>query len=562
MLKLSVAGRSLAISVAFVGSIAVVVAAGVWGMTALGETVARVKTAGEALSNQNVSDMMHDALRADVLLAREYANQGQAVTKADEIYKEIKDHGAEFTGRIEKNKALELPATLSEHVIAIEAHVRGYYEDALATAKVALTQPEAFTASYQAFQARFEDMEERMGALAEEIEAHQANVSAESESIIAMASYVLYGAGALAFLVAALSYWFTRRTIVSPLVAIEQRMGELSRGNQSIEIPHLDAHDEVGAMARALQVFKTNAVEMQRLTERQREGEETAKRERHDAMMKLAGDFETQVGAIVATVAKSSGDLENAARSMATTAETTTSQSNAVANAADAATGSVQTAASAAEELAASVQEIRRQVGRSVELAGAAVDDARKTDATVQGLSQASQKIGEVVKMISDIAAQTNLLALNATIEAARAGEAGKGFAVVASEVKSLANQTARATEDISAQIAASQAVTDQAVDAIRAIGARIGEMNDIATAIRGAVEEQGAATNEIATSISSAAAGTAEVNQAIGSVARAATESATAAAQLEGASSTLSREAERLRSGVDGFLKSVRAAS
>ena len=247
---------------------------------------------------------------------------------------------------------------------------------------------------------------------------------------------------------------------------------------------------------------------------------------------------------------------------MATTAETTTSQSNAVANAADAATGSVQTAASAAEELAASVQEIRRQVGRSVELAGAAVDDARKTDATVQGLSQASQKIGEVVKMISDIAAQTNLLALNATIEAARAGEAGKGFAVVASEVKSLANQTARATEDISAQIAASQAVTDQAVDAIRAIGARIGEMNDIATAIRGAVEEQGAATNEIATSISSAAAGTAEVNQAIGSVARAATESATAAAQLEGASSTLSREAERLRSGVDGFLKSVRAAS
>lgn len=561
MPRLNVAGRSLAISIAFVGSIALLAAAGMWGMSALNDTVLRVETAGQALSNQNVSDMMHDALRSDVLLAREYANRGEAAARTNEIYEEVKQHGAEFVGRVEKNKALDLPRALARRVAEIEAHVRAYDEDALATARVALNAPDAFVERYQAFQTRFEDMEERMAALAAEIEKHHAAVSAEADSIAVTANYVLLGAALLALFVSGLSYWFTRRTIVAPLKAMEQGMGELSRGNLMLDIPHLDAEDEVGAMARALQVFKTNAIEMKRMSEQQRESEAAAKRDRHDAMMKLASDFESRVGAIVATVAKSAADLESAARGMAATADTTTSQSSAVANAADAATHAVQTAASAAEELAASVFEIRRQVARSVELAAAAVSDARQTDATVQGLSQASQKIGDVVKMISDIAAQTNLLALNATIEAARAGEAGKGFVVVASEVKSLANQTARATEDISAQIASSQAITEQAVSAIRAIGMRIGEMNDIAAAISGAVEEQGAATNEIANSISSAAGGTAEVNQAIGNVARAATESAAAAAQLQDASSTLSREAERLHSGVDGFLRNVRAA-
>jgi methyl-accepting chemotaxis protein len=231
-----------------------------------------------------------------------------------------------------------------------------------------------------------------------------------------------------------------------------------------------------------------------------------------------------------------------------------------VAQSLDSASQNVQAAASAGEELNASIQEISRQVSRSADLAAATVEDARRTDATVQNLAQASHKIGEVVNIISDIAAQTNLLALNATIEAARAGEAGKGFAVVASEVKNLANQTAQATAEISKQISSSQSVTDNAISAIRKISERIGEMDQIASAIRQSMHQQEEATREISHSMSAAAQGTAQVNHALSNVSRVASETGEVSTQLSKASVALSNHSVDLKSSIDKFAGSMRA--
>jgi methyl-accepting chemotaxis protein len=278
--------------------------------------------------------------------------------------------------------------------------------------------------------------------------------------------------------------------------------------------------------------------------------------------LKIADDFEASVKGVVDAVASAATELQASSQSMTATAEETSRQSTTVAAASEEATANVQTVASAAEELSASVQEISRQVSKSVQIAGAAVTEAKKTDTTVQGLATAAQKIGDVVKLISDIAGQTNLLALNATIEAARAGEAGKGFAVVASEVKNLANQTARATDEITAQIGAIQTATNDAVEAIRHIAETISEMNQISTAISAAVEEQGATTKEIARNVAQAAEGSANVAETISGVSRAASETGSSAGQVLNAAGELSVQAERLRREVDNFLGSVRSAA
>jgi methyl-accepting chemotaxis protein len=277
--------------------------------------------------------------------------------------------------------------------------------------------------------------------------------------------------------------------------------------------------------------------------------------------LKIADDFEQSVKGVVDAVASAATELQASSQSMSATAEETSRQSTTVAAASEEATANVQTVASAAEELSASVMEISRQVTKSVQIAGAAVEEAKKTDTTVQGLATAAQKIGDVVKLISDIAGQTNLLALNATIEAARAGEAGKGFAVVASEVKNLANQTARATDEITSQIGAIQTATHDAVEAIRSIATTIAEMNQISTAISAAVEEQGATTKEIARNVAQAATGSANVAETISGVSRAASETGSSAGQVLNAAGELSVQAERLRREVDNFLGSVRSA-
>jgi methyl-accepting chemotaxis protein len=375
-------------------------------------------------------------------------------------------------------------------------------------------------------------------------------------------SYFTTVAGGISSLIlASLICWLLARGIATPIVQMTQAMERLAKGDTSIEIPARNRRDEVGQMATAVQVFKDNMIRTKELEDQAEEQKKRAEADKKAAMNKLADEFEASVKGVVQTVSSAATELQTTAQSMSATAEETSRQSTAVAAASEQASTNVQTVASAAEELSSSIAEIGRQVSESASIAAKAVEDAGRTNTQVQALAEAAQKIGDVVKLINDIAGQTNLLALNATIEAARAGEAGKGFAVVASEVKSLASQTAKATEEISAQIKEIQGATTVSVHAIQGITGTIGRINEIATTIASAVEEQGAATKEIARNVQQASAGTNEVSSNIAGVTKAATQTGAASSQVLGAAGELAKDAETLRGQVDSFIAKVRAA-
>jgi methyl-accepting chemotaxis protein len=364
---------------------------------------------------------------------------------------------------------------------------------------------------------------------------------------------VLLVTGGIAFLIA--------RRLSGDLNTITAVMGRLAAGDTDAAVPETGRRDEIGRMAAAVAVFRDNAIERRQLrADRERETEQAAA-DRRSAMDALAGDFEAAVGNIVETVSSAASELESAATRLTETADSTQQLSGAAAAASETASANVQSVASATEEMAASVAEISRQVQESSRIADAAVKQAHETDERIAGLSQAAGRIGDVVKLITAIAEQTNLLALNATIEAARAGESGRGFAVVAQEVKALAAQTAKATDEISSQIAGMQAATRDSVDAIHEIGSTIGRISELANAIAVAVEQQGATTQEIARSVQQAAQGTAQVAGNITDVNHGATQTGSASGQVLSSAQALSTQGSRLKVEVDRFLSTVRAA-
>jgi len=404
------------------------------------------------------------------------------------------------------------------------------------------------------------DAAERLATITAANVAFMKSEADRSESEYEKAWGLVVGMTALGLTLAVLaSRLVVTRGVTRPLAAITGVLGRLAQGDKSVEVPGAERRDALGEMARAVVVLKENARKADRVAAL-RAQEQAAKEERGRIRDGMTRVFEGKIESIVSTVSSAAEQLKTTSETLAGSAAEANQQATASAAASEQASGNVQSVANSAEELSHSVAEIGRQVAQSTRIAGEAVSQAERTNETVRGLAEAAQKIGQVVQLISDIASQTNLLALNATIEAARAGDAGKGFAVVASEVKSLASQTAKATDEIASQINAIRTVSGEAVDAIRAIGGTIGQINEIASAIAGAVEEQAKATEEIARNVQQAAIGTSSVSANIDGVSRAAGETGAAAQQVLAASQALSQQSAVLRGEVVTYLRDVKA--
>jgi len=399
-------------------------------------------------------------------------------------------------------------------------------------------------------------------AMKSDLLADQKRLEAESDATVAETERLILILAAGSLLLGCVWAFFLGTGISRPMTKMCNAMRELAAGHFDVVLPGLGRKDELGEMASAVEEFKVQAVaRAERDAATQEAQNKAASDARRAELIRFADDFEAAVGAIVSNVSSSAVQLEAAAGTLTRTAETTQSLSNQVAGASEEASTNMQSVASATEELSASVDEIGRRVKESSEIAEAAVRQAEQTDGRIGKLSRAAQEIGDVVKLITAIAEQTNLLALNATIEAARAGDAGRGFAVVASEVKSLASQTAKATDEISNHISGMQGATQESVAAIKEIGGTIGKISDIASTIASAVEQQSSATQEIARSVQNVAQGTQEAATNVMQVNRGATETGSASEEVLNSARTLSSESTRLREELDRFMANIRAA-
>jgi methyl-accepting chemotaxis protein len=464
---------------------------------------------------------------------------------------EMKKAAAEFS------KAIELVAIPTEAMNEVTAELQKYQSEFASWAETA-QQTAALDASMMK---TFRGLEPGMIEVRNTVDdLYKQAEAAEAATRDSVRLWMAVAFGVTVVVLAAVGF-LLGRSISKALAGMVGAMTRLARGELSTSVPGIGRRDEIGEMAGAVEVFRTNMAEAERLRTEQVAADVRGRQQRKADMQELADNFEGAVGEIIETVSSAATELEASSNTLTQAAERGNGLATVVAAASEEASANVQSVSSASEEMTSSISEISRQVQESARVADVAVEQAQRTNGRVAELTKAASRIGDVVELINTIASQTNLLALNATIEAARAGEAGKGFAVVATEVKALAEQTAKATGEISQHIGAIQTATQDSVGAIKEIGDTIARMSEISSAIAAAVEEQGAATQEISRNIQHAAHGTSEVSANIGDVQRGAGETGAASAQVHSAAQSLSQESNRLKSEVARFLESVRAA-
>ncbi|SFK94215.1 methyl-accepting chemotaxis protein [Methylorubrum salsuginis] len=562
MITLSI-GRKLALSSAVTALFAAGAIYNQWSsnteIAAANEAVAREATILRGISQAQLAV-------SRIQLAYDGVEAARKAADADAVVARALDEAAKASKGLERPIALALkPDVLKEsgqNLRDLAAAVKDFAQKGRAELYGRTADAAAAEAGRQAIAALTARSEKTIGeSVANANRFTEEAMQAASERIASATRIGLLAGAAMlvSLLTAAILLMVNIQRPLTRLVAVLERM---AAGDTEAEIVERRRADEIGALGRAVESIKAMvAQKAAEEAERRQIADTAAAAARQKAMIELADTFESAVGGIVGSVSSSATELQMTAQSMSSTASQTAAQSTSVAAAAEEAAVNVGTVAAAAEELGASILEIGRQASGSASLARMAVTEADKTSQFVQALNQTSARIGDMVGMISNIASQTNLLALNATIEAARAGEAGRGFAVVASEVKELANQTARATDEIARQIGEVQGVTDQTVGAIGSITARIREIDAMATSIAAAVEEQGAATQEIVRNVAQASVGTSAVTGTIAGVASASETTGAAASQVLTSASELSRQSEHLTEEVHRFLATVRAA-
>ena len=505
-------------------------------------------------SVHNIEDKLKEfdepKLNADMLTLRRH--EKDFMLRRDVKYADqLKASAGQFAATLSHTN---LPAAAKDDISQKLANYQKDFTSWVTTAQTVVGFQKAMSEAYASIEPQIEAMMQGISKIRNDAQAARDAVQAATRLQIEIAIVTI------TLLVGVLAF-FIGRAVSKPLGAMTSTMQTLAAGNLEVTIPGSDRTDEIGEMAHAVEVFKVNAIERIRLESEQKQAELRMAAQRKVDMHKLADDFQAAVGTIIDTVSSASTELEAAAGTLTQTADTTQKLSTTVAAASEQASSNVQSVAAASEQLSGSVNEIARQVQEATRIANNAVQQAQKTDARIAQLSQAAARIGDVVKLITGVAEQTNLLALNATIEAARAGDAGKGFAVVAHEVKALAAQTAKATDEISTQIAGMQSATQDSVAAIKEIGDTIGRISEISTTVAAAVEEQGAATQEISRNVQQAAQGTSEVAANITTVSRGANETGSASTQVLSSAQSLSHESNHLKLEVDKFLNTVRAA-